>query len=889
MSECYSNCSKEGSCKSRARRTKPKMGKTRFFNKPARRERSVPTQCVPALAPSTPAQRESFTPYITREEAIEGVMSGKYVRGTVAINKKYSSAICFVRNAKQWNDVDILIEGKTDRNRAFNGDVVIVEIKPEEEWKSKDKEKPTNHDAAAVTSVHIRSREEDMKLPKDQRSKLPDNRPVCRALAVLQSRNKQAEEDPLADAPKPNLSKDMLITGRIVHIWKQDHQTKHVARALGPAERKTWIRFASYDDKYPHIEVHRNDLKEFQPLLENTEGFLVYLELMREWGDKRFFPQARILKLLGAADQVEVESRAILVQNGTDYTDEFDEECMKVIPDKVPIPSEAELLKEGRRDMRLGAKHERFVCTIDPATARDLDDALSCHDLGGGHYRVSVHIADVCTFVPFGSALDQEALKRATSVYLVQKVIPMLPRKLCEEHCSLNTLGDKLAFTVEWVMDAKGNITSEWMGQTVIRNQCKLAYENAQSIIDGNFDPNSIDLAHISPSRRAWTVERIKESVKGLWKIAEHIRAARHARGALSLNQAKMYFDFEDYNSNMAPKGWHMHETAEANWLVEEFMVLANARVTEKCIEYCPEVSLARYHSPPDASRFESLIKALGEQGLKLNVGSGKALSTSLDNISKHPQIEAIRALTIRCMMLAKYCCTSESADHSLSHFALNLPLYTHFTSPIRRYADLVVHRVLKVALEIEALVKRKLREGVAEEDIVVTPDDVPSGYLLLPEADVTEIALRCNTRKEEARKASDQSIVLYYCLYLQSLYKRWEADGRTEYKERHKATLTKVQEKSFNIFVESLGLDRELFHDNGHKDQRWLGTNKKNAKQGSMCIQWEEGLFEEASVLHRWDVLVWYKKESKNLDFVCQICPPDRSELVGEVGADLA
>eukprot|EP01064_Diplonema_japonicum_P008786 TRINITY_DN161_c0_g3_i2.p1 TRINITY_DN161_c0_g3~~TRINITY_DN161_c0_g3_i2.p1 ORF type:complete len:870 (+),score=291.41 TRINITY_DN161_c0_g3_i2:76-2685(+) len=831
-----------------------------------------------------------FTPYISREEVIKGVMSGRYLRGTLAVNKKYSSAICFVRNERHWDGVDILVEQKNDRNRALQGDVVIVEIRPESEWKEKDNEKAMRKGEAApdVTSVNIRSRAEDMKLPKDQRSKLPDGkRPVCRALAVLQKANAKNEDDPLADAPKPSLAKNKLVTGRIVHIWKAGHQTQHVARAMGPAN-KTWVRFASYDEMYPHIEVHVNDLKPFPELLKNAEGYLVYLQL-KDWGEKRFFPQAKVLKLLGAAHQVEVESRAVLTQNNISHTDEFDEACMAVIPDKVPIPDEAGLLAEGRRDMRLGAKHERFVCTIDPATARDLDDALSCEDLGGGHYRVGVHIADVSTFVPFGSALDAEALKRATSVYLVQKVIPMLPRKLCEQHCSLNTLGDKLAFTVEWTMDAKGNITNEWMGQTVIRNQCKLAYENAQSIIDGNFDPASIDLAHIPPSRHMWTIEKIKESVKGLWKIAENIRAARHARGALSMNAPKMYFDFEDHNSNMAPKGWHMHETSEANWLVEEFMVMANARVTEKCIEYCPDVALARYHSPPDATRFESLVKALGAQGIKMDITSGKSLVSSLEKMADHPQIDAIKALTIRCMMLSKYCCTSESADHSLSHFALNLPLYTHFTSPIRRYADLVVHRVLKCALEIESLVKQKLRAGVNEEDISVTPKDIKSGYLLLPEADVSEIALRCNTRKEEARKASDQSSVLYYCLYLQSKFQMWEADKTTIYKETHKATLTKVQEKSFNIFIESLGQDKELYHDNagGEGEQRWEGTNKKNSKQGTMCIQWEHGLYEEAQVLHRWDVLVWYKKASKNLDFICQLCPPPRERLVSEAEAE--
>eukprot|EP01061_Rhynchopus_euleeides_P006344 TRINITY_DN1538_c0_g1_i3.p1 TRINITY_DN1538_c0_g1~~TRINITY_DN1538_c0_g1_i3.p1 ORF type:complete len:781 (+),score=332.15 TRINITY_DN1538_c0_g1_i3:313-2655(+) len=736
-----------------------------------------------------------------------------------------------------------------------------------------------------VNSVNIRSREQDMQLPKNERSKLPDQRPICRALHILNP--KKTEEDPLENAPAPTFAgSEKLVTGRIVHIWKEGHSKKHVCKALGPSKTadgrmKSFVRFAPYDEKYPHIDV---PLKLFcnEKIKENPEEFLVYLE-MQPWEENFMFPRAAMTRVLGAAYQVESETRAILIDHGTDYTDEFSAECLKVIPDVVPIPSEEQLLKEGRRDMRIGAKHERFVTSIDPATARDLDDALSCEPLGGGHWKVGVHIADVCTFVPFGSALDEEAKKRATSVYMVQRVIPMLPRKLCEEHCSLNTLGDKLAFTVEWTMDGQGNIVNEWMGQTVIRNQCKLAYENAQSIIDGTFTPDCLDLTHMPKSKHPWAINKIKEGVTGLWGIAKNIRRKRHERGALSLNQGRMWFDFEHGDSSMAPKGWHLHETAEANWLVEEFMVMANARVTEKCIEYCPEVALARYHGAPDPKRFEPLIQALSAKKLKMSVGSGKAMADSLEKLSDHPEFSSIKAMGIRCMMLAKYACTSESKDHSLSHFALNLELYTHFTSPIRRYADLVVHRVLKCALEIEKLYKMKLREGLSEDEITITPKDIRSGYLLLPEADVSEIAVRCNERKEEARKAGDKSLVLFYCLYLQSRYNMFKEDGKTQYKEKHKGTLIKVQDKSFNVFIETLGIDAELFHNNGQKDQLWLNTNKRNPKSGVMCIEWEEGRYQECEVLSSWEIVVYYRSDSKKLDYVAQLQPPPSDQLVTE------
>ena len=569
------------------------------------------------------------------------------------------------------------------------------------------------------------------------------------------------------------------------------------------------------------------------------------------------------------------------MEHGVDYTDEFSEECISQIPNKIPIDK---ILSEdkNRRDMRIGSKHERFVVSIDPATARDLDDALSCEPLGGGNYRVGVHIADVSAFVPFGSALDEEARKRATSVYLVQKVIPMLPRKLCEEHCSLNTLGDKLAFTVEWTMDSRGRILKEWMGQTVIRNQCKMAYEDAQDIIDDKFNPSCLDLSHIPPRRHNWAIQNIKDAVHGLWTIASNIRQARFDRGALSMNQPRMYFDFEDNNSNMAPRGWHLHETAEANWLVEEFMVMANARVTEKTIEFCPDNALARWHESPDASRFKTLATALERGGHALGTSSGKLLADSLERLRGHKEAATIKALTIRCMKLAKYCCTTEAADHALSHFALNLPLYTHFTSPIRRYADLVVHRVLKCALEIESMVNRALREGVAEDKISISPKDLPSGELLMHESDVADIAIHCNEKKDLARNCSRGSTELYYCLYLQSLYEQNKVDGRVNHIEKHHATLTKIADKSFQIFLPSIDCERELFHDNGPKDQLWIGTNKCNSKDGVIYIQWEDGLYQEASILDGWEVNVSFKPGQK-LDFTTQLQPPPRSELVTE------
>ena len=368
--------------------------------------------------------RQAFEPHISREEAIKGVKEGRFFRGKIAI-KKYGSAICFVRS-ENWDGQDVLIEQKLDRNRAFDGDTVIIEVHPQEKWKDKtgrqsedqDPLKPPPGGAENPSSLKIRSREEDAALPKDERSKLPDARPICRALKLL-NKPKTDDVDPIEDSKQPRpywLGVKKLVTGKIVHIWKEGHMKKQVCKALGTAKYgnqgnyKSFVRFAPYNEKYPHMECLVKDFAN-EKIKEDIEGYLVYME-MQPWQVGQNFPRCKMLQVLGNAYQVETETRAILIDHGTDYTDEFSAECLKVIPDEVPIPSEAELLKEGRRDMRLGAKHARFVTSIDPASARDLDDALSCESLGGGHWRVGVHIADVSTFVPFGSDLDEEARKR---------------------------------------------------------------------------------------------------------------------------------------------------------------------------------------------------------------------------------------------------------------------------------------------------------------------------------------------------------------------------------------------------------------------------------------------------------------------------------------------
>eukprot|EP00756_Hemistasia_phaeocysticola_P018052 Hpha_TRINITY_DN15571_c2_g13::TRINITY_DN15571_c2_g13_i1::g.106274::m.106274/K18758/DIS3L2; DIS3-like exonuclease 2 len=885
---------------------------------------------VRAAAPKD--EKQIWAPHVSEEAAIQGVLEGKFLRGRFEIPKKYTNKGAFVRNPLVWGvDCDVLIDGVDDRNRALHGDEVIVEILPYAEWRARpgDDWRQGTRDAdrdrmASAASAHNPTRRvvDDVALPREERSKLPDGRVVERCFQQPPRREKlpgidaagPAGEDPLAGAPPTQIFKqkdaDKMPTGRVVRIWKREHKQRHVCRAFGDAFMKReggerqefhWVRFASYDERYPHFRVATRTLRDqYQHTIERIRDFVFYMELETEWEADSRYPWAKPMRLLGAAGQVEVETQAILVQCGTDYTDEFDERCMEPIADTFAVPTPEELKKEGRRDFRLhlpdGSENPdgRFITTIDPATARDLDDALSCDDLGNGRYRVGVHIADVATFVPMGSALDEEASKRATSVYMVQKVVPMLPRKLCEEYCSLNTISDKYAFSVEWEMDEKGRIKKEWFGQTVIRSQCKMAYEDAQSVIDGRFNPDTLNLDHIPAERRPWTIKKIKEGVANLWKIAKNMREERFNNGALTLNQKKMGFDFEDMNASLTPKGYHLGSTAEANWLVEEMMVRANCRAMEKCFEWLPENSMARYHERPDLRRFDTLATAIKSRGMKFDPTTGELLRKSLDDLAEMPQMDVIKAMSVRCMMMAKYCSSDETEreEHSLSHYALSVPYYTHFTSPIRRYPDLVVHRCLKVALEIEREYRRKSIEfkkaGKKEEEVAISWEDVPSGNLVLHTQDLHQIASHCNERKTEAREASERSIKLFFCLFLQAKYQMYQADksvGPMSYKETVRATCMSIKQKSFCVWLEGVSVEKEIFLDNGKPEgpQLWQGTAALSQCK-KVLLEWKEGQVQAADLLTSWTAHVFIKEDTQRLDFVVQLQPPPDSELQPKV-----
>lgn len=402
---------------------------------------------------------------------------------------------------------------------------------------------------------------------------------------------------------------------------------------------------------------------------------------MTEWPDNMNNPVGRVVKRLGKPGENNVEMQAILAE--FDFPLEFPKE-VEAEAERIDLPSEKDY--EGRRDFR-----STLTFTIDPADAKDFDDALSFKPLGNGRYEVGIHIADVSHYVQPGTALDREAYARGTSVYMVDRTVPMLPERLCNGVCSLRPHEEKLCFSAVFEMDDQAQVHSQWFGKSVINSDHRYCYEEAQEIIDTLTVPADDD----------GTGAAILE----LHKMATILRAARYKEGAINFESQEVKFQLDE---NAKPIGVYIKEAKEANWLIEEFMLLANKKVAERVGatkgdhtkgskgKSAPEAPtfVYRVHDEPNPEKLTTFVEFVQKLGFKMRIGSRKALADSYNNlfsqIAGRGEEYMIDNIAIRTMSKAQY------STKNIGHYGLAFPFYTHFTSPIRRYPDLMVHRLLE-------------------------------------------------------------------------------------------------------------------------------------------------------------------------------------------------
>ncbi|MFZ2983770.1 MAG: VacB/RNase II family 3'-5' exoribonuclease, partial [Minisyncoccia bacterium] len=393
-----------------------------------------------------------------------------------------------------------------------------------------------------------------------------------------------------------------------------------------------------------------------------------------EWATDKDYPLGTVEEIIGRAGVHETEMRALALGQG----------FSPVFPPGV-LAEAKELEAHGRDILAKEAENPKrrdfrkvTTCTIDPFDAKDFDDALSVRKLDDGKIEVGVHIADVSFFVRPGNALDKEAVERATSVYLVDRTIPMLPHILSTDLCSLNPNEDRLAVSAVFTLDSDANITNEWFGETVIHSDKRFTYENAQEVLDAGKG-------------------ELHEELSTLLALSKKIRARRQAKGAIEFDTAEVKVELDETGKPIAIR---LKERKDTNLMIEDFMLLANEAVAKHLSKLSKQggpkfSSLYRVHDAPDTDRIENLANLLRVMGYHLQTSgagtvTGAELNKLLEAVKGKPEEYLVKMATLRSMSKAVY------TTRNIGHFGLAFDFYTHFTSPIRRYPDLIIHRLVK-------------------------------------------------------------------------------------------------------------------------------------------------------------------------------------------------
>lgn len=413
---------------------------------------------------------------------------------------------------------------------------------------------------------------------------------------------------------------------------------------------------------------------------QNGDVVVVKIE---DWPKKADSPFGSVIKVLGKPGEHDTEIHAILAEYGLPYDFPIEVEAYAQKLDTSIQESEI----ANRRDMR-----DTLTFTIDPKDAKDFDDALSFKKLENGNYEIGIHIADVSYYLHEGTALDDEAYHRGTSVYLVDRVVPMLPEVLSNFACSLRPHEEKYTFSAVFEITETAQVTNQWFGRTVIYSDQRFAYEEAQHIIETKKD---IIPADISLTGQDYKVPaEIVDATLKLDQLAKILRNKRMAHGAISFDKVEVKFNLNDAGE---PEGVYFKVSKDANHLIEEFMLLANRKVAEY-IGKQKKTFVYRIHDEPDESKLMNLQGVISKFGYSINFKSKKDISASLnkllDTVQGKKEQNLVDTLTIRTMSKAKY------STENIGHYGLAFDYYSHFTSPIRRYPDVMVHRLLQYYLD---------------------------------------------------------------------------------------------------------------------------------------------------------------------------------------------
>lgn len=756
---------------------------------------------------SQPQRKSLFAPYLPQASLPPLLAAGKLVVGILRVNKRNRSD-AYV--ATEVLDADIYICGSKDRNRALEGDIVAVELLDVDEvWGTK-KEKEEKKRKKEENSAY------DSKVGRKDDKKKDDVEVEGQGLMLF-------EDEEVTDEVKPQFAGHVvavvermpgqLFSGTLGLLRPSSAATKEKQEAerreregdraeeprRGPIERPKIVWFKPTDKRVPLIAIPTEQAP--PDFVQNSEAYAdkLFVACIKRHPISSLHPFGTLVEELGPIGDIEVETSALL-KDCNFPTEEFSDNVLKCIP---PIPwaiPEHEL--KARHDLR-----DQRTFTIDPDDAKDLDDALSVKVNEDGTYDIGVHVTDVSYFVKPNTALDRDARKRATSVYLVQRAVPMLPPMLSEQLCSLLPGQERLAFSVVFTMTKEAKVVKKWFGKTIIKTASKLSYRDAQSVIEGK----SLGDVPVTPEHDA---RDIAHDVKVLLDLSQQLRRERFRNGALGLDSLKLRFRLDD---NGLPLDCGEYEILDSNHLIEEFMLLTNVSVAQHVAVHLPEQALLRRHDNPLDRRLSNFVKRAERLGYKMDISSAGTLMQSFSTITDPMARKLLELLSFKATQRAKYFCAGMLDIAKYQHYALNQPLYTHFTSPIRRYADILVHRQLDAVLQ-----------GGADTKFTMDRDAV------------AKVAQQCNIKRDSAILAQEQSAHLFLCVLISDLTHRYGPVIR-------QAKVINVLDSAFDVLLPEFGIEKRV-----HVDQMPIDNHVYEEHTHTLQIYWSDR-----------DVITWLAENS--------------------------
>lgn len=772
-----------------------------------------------------------FTPYLPQATLPALLGDGQLVSGVLRVNKKNRSD-AYVTTQDGLLDADIFICGSKDRNRALEGDLVAIELLDVDEVWSQKREKEEKKKRKDITDTRSGSINQGSSNSNNDDNNVPEG--GIRRRGSLRQRPTQkknddvevegqslllVEEEEISDEAKP------LYAGHVVAViervagqmfsgtlgllrpssqaTKEKQEAERAARDGGnnrhndsrQQEKPKIVWFKPTDKRVPLIAIPTEQAP--RDFVEKHQDYAdrIFVACIKRWPITSLHPFGTLVEQLGRMGDLKVETDALLRDNNFS-SDEFSDAVLRSVGlQDWSVSKEEEKEVASRRDFR-----EEKAFTIDFNGSAELGNALHVKSRPDGKIEVGIHVPDVTYFVKPNSLVDREAKKRGTSVQLINRFCALLPPKLSTEVCSLGPDQERFSISVVFnVNPNNGNVADgdSWVGKSIIKSSAKLSLRQ-------------LDQALESPAEYKNEAIDIK-TVQILQAIAQKFREARLGAGGEPIAPLRLFQQLDDENNPVQDNIFNSDPALE---LVEELMHKANAYVAQRLAEGLPEKALLRRQASPNPRRLQTFVERMNALGYDFDASGSGALQNSLFKVDDADLRKGMETVVLKSMHRGKYFITGKTPKQLWPHYSLNLPLYTHFTSPTRRYADIIVHRQL---------------ETVLSESKVEFTDDLES---------LAKTVDACNTKKESAQNAQDQSIHIESCRIMDK--KRQEANGDliTE------GVVLCVYESAFDVLIPEWGFEKRV-----HCDQLPLKKAEFRKEKRVLELYWEKGVPSSAYV----------------------------------------